>query len=172
MTLDISVLIPHNSAVSGIGATGITGRNCARGSRPLVGIWLPTTFRKNARLSRLDGQYGTGTVLSDVASFAFVTRGKGYSVLDHPLVQARLHLPPDQFQQRTAKPNGAQPLRLPGDSGGTGGNALPRSCGHASEPRKQKSPVGVTRAGVVYELFFPNLPQHAFTACDAFELYL
>jgi hypothetical protein len=66
----------------------------------LVGIWLPTTFRKNARLSRLDGQYGTGTVLSDVASFAFVTRGKGYSVLDHPLVQARLHLPPDQFQQR------------------------------------------------------------------------
>ncbi len=51
-------------------------------------------------LLRLDGQYGTGAVLSDLAGFAFVTRGKDYTVLDHPLVQARLHLPPDQSQQR------------------------------------------------------------------------
>ncbi len=51
-------------------------------------------------LLRLDGQYGTGAVLSDVAGFAFVTRGKEYRLLDHPLIQARLHLPPDQFQQR------------------------------------------------------------------------
>ncbi len=63
-------------------------------------------------LLRLDGQYGTGAVLSDLAGFVFVTRGKEYAVLDHPLVQARLHLPPDQFQQRTAKSDGAQPLRL------------------------------------------------------------
>jgi hypothetical protein len=58
-------------------------------------------------LLRLDGQYGTGAVLADLAGFTFVTRGKEYSVLNHPLVQARLHLPPDQFQQRTAKPGGA-----------------------------------------------------------------
>jgi hypothetical protein len=45
-------------------------------------------------LLRLDGQYGNGTALSDVASFAFVTRGKDYHLLDHPLIQARLHLPP------------------------------------------------------------------------------
>jgi hypothetical protein len=32
--------------------------------------------------------------------------------------------------------------------------------------------VGVTRAGVVYELFFTILPQQAFTACDVVELYL
>ena len=37
---------------------------------------------------------------------------------------------------------------------------------------KKKSPIGVTRAGMVYELFFTNLPQHAFTACDVVELYL
>jgi len=61
-------------------------------------------------LLRLDGQYGTGAVLTDLAGFAFVTRGKEYSLPDHPLVQARLHLPPDQFQQRTAKPDGAQPV--------------------------------------------------------------
>ncbi|MDQ2903150.1 MAG: hypothetical protein M3Y81_06295 [Chloroflexota bacterium] len=37
---------------------------------------------------------------------------------------------------------------------------------------KKKSPIGVTRTGVVYELFFTNLPQHAFTARDVVELYL
>ena len=37
---------------------------------------------------------------------------------------------------------------------------------------KKKSPVGVTRAGVVYELFFSNLPEPAFTASDVVELYL
>ena len=36
----------------------------------------------------------------------------------------------------------------------------------------KKSPVGVTRAGIVYELFFTNLPQQAFTASDVVELYL
>jgi hypothetical protein len=36
-------------------------------------------------LFRLDGQYGTGAVLTAVAGFAFVTRGKEYRVLDHPL---------------------------------------------------------------------------------------
>ncbi len=37
---------------------------------------------------------------------------------------------------------------------------------------KKKCPIGVTRAGIVYELFFTNLPQHALTACDVVELYL
>ena len=70
-------------------------------------------------LLRLDGQYGTGAVLSDLAGFAFVTRGKEYTVLDHPLVQARLHLPPDQVPAASRKPDGAQPLRLPRGAGGT-----------------------------------------------------
>jgi len=56
-------------------------------------------------LLRLDGQYGTGAVLSDLATFAFVTRGKEYAVLDHPFVQARLHLPPDQVKPREDKLN-------------------------------------------------------------------
>src|SRR6202035_4604016 len=37
---------------------------------------------------------------------------------------------------------------------------------------KKKSRVGVTRAGVVYELFFTNVPHRAFTASDVVELYL
>jgi hypothetical protein len=78
-----------------------------------IGRYLAAYQLPKARaLLRLDGQYGTGAVLSDLADFAFVTRGKEYTVLDHPLIQARLHLPPDQFQQRTAKPGRAPPLRL------------------------------------------------------------
>src|SRR5205823_15085052 len=64
--------------------------------RYLAAYQLP----QECALLRLDGQYGTGAVLADLAGFAFVTRGKEYAVLDRPLVQARLHLPPDQFQQR------------------------------------------------------------------------
>src|SRR5205823_5473352 len=37
---------------------------------------------------------------------------------------------------------------------------------------KKKNPVGITRAGNVYELFFTTLPQQAFTASDVVEVYL
>ncbi len=63
-------------------------------------------------LLRLDGQYGMGAVLADLAGFAFVTRGKEYTALDQPLVQARLHLPPRSVPAASRKPDGAQPLRL------------------------------------------------------------
>jgi len=122
-------------------------------------------------LLRLDGQYGTGAVLADLAGFAFVTRGKEYSVLDHPLVQARLHLPPDQLQQRPE----SQVVRslydcaeIPVGSEGV----LCRVVVATHPAGKKKSSVGVTRAGIVYELFFTNLPQQAFTASDVVELYL
>ncbi len=103
-------------------------------------------------LLRLDGQYGTGAVLSDLAGFVFVTRGKEYTVLDHPLVQARLHLPPDQFQQRPE----SQMVRSLYDCPGVPVGPEGMSCRVvvATHPAgKKKSPVGVTRAGIVYELF-------------------
>jgi len=78
-----------------------------RQALPAITRYLTAHQLPQARaLLRLDGQYGTGAVLADMADFAFVTRGKDYTVLDHPRVQARLHLPPDQIQQRTAKPDG------------------------------------------------------------------
>src|SRR5205807_10511856 len=122
-------------------------------------------------LLRLDGQYGTGAVLSDLAGFAFVTRGKDYTVLDHPLVQARLHLPPDQSQQRPE----SQITRSLYDCSEVpvGSEGVQCSVIVATHPAgNKKSPVGVTRAGVVYELFFTNLPQQGFTAADVVELYL
>jgi hypothetical protein len=90
-------------------------------------------------LLRLDGQYGTGAVLADLAGFAFVTRGKEYTALDHPFVQARLHLPPDQVQQREDKSDGAQPLRLCGGAGGTRGLPMPRGRGYPSRRQKEES---------------------------------
>jgi hypothetical protein len=124
-------------------------------------------------LLRLDGHYGNGAVLSDVASFAFVTRGKDYHLLDHPLLQARLHLPPDQCQQRTAKPDGPQPLRYDCPQIPVGPEGVRcRVIVATHQASKKKSLIGVTRAGIVYELFFTTLPHQAFTACDVGELYL
>ena len=47
-------------------------------------------------LLRLDGLYGTGVTLSDVAGLAVVMRGKDYQVLSRTEIQFRLSLPPDQ----------------------------------------------------------------------------
>jgi len=110
-------------------------------------------------------------VLSDVAGFAFVTRGKDYDLLNHPQIQARLHLPPDQPQQRPESQIERSLYDCPQIPVGPEGK--PCRVVVATHPAgKKKSPVGVTRAGIVYELFFTNLPQHAFTACDVVELYL
>jgi len=136
-------------------------------ARYLTASQLPQAYA----LLRLDGQYGTGAVLSDLAGFAFVTRGKDYTVLDHPLVQARLHLPPDQFQQRPESQIVRSLYDCPEVPVGSE-SVLCRVVVATHPASKKKSPVGVTRAGVVYELFFSNLPQQAFTASDVVELYL
>jgi len=128
-------------------------------------------FPQDRALLRLDGQYGNGAVLSDVASFAFVTRGKDYHLLDHPLVQARLHLPPDQLKPRPESQMARSLYDCPALPVGPEGTPC-RVVVATHAAGKKKSPVGVTRAGIVYELFFTNLPQPAFTACDVVELYL
>jgi len=110
-------------------------------------------------------------VLADLAGFAYVTRGKEYGVLDHPLVQARLHLPPDQVQQRPESQSVRSLYDCPAVPVGSEG-VLCRVVVATHPAGKKKSPVGVTRAGVVYELFFSNLPQQAFTVSDVVELYL
>jgi hypothetical protein len=122
-------------------------------------------------LLRLDGQYGTGAVLADLAGFSFVIRGKEYAVLDHPLVQARLHLPPDQLQRRPESQLVRSLYDCPDVPVGPAGVHC-RVVVATHPAGKKKSRVGVTRSGVVYELFFTKLPQQAFTASDVVELYL
>jgi hypothetical protein len=92
-------------------------------------------------------------------------------LLDHPPIQTRLHLPPDQLQQRPESQVVRSLYDCPEIPIGPDGK-LSRVVVATHPAGEKKSPVGVTRKGVVYELFFTNLPQHAFTACDVVELYL
>ncbi len=137
-----------------------------------IGRYLTTHHLPQERaLLRLDGQYGNGVVLADVAGFAFVTRGKDYHLLDHPLIQARLPLPPDQCQQRPESPMVRSLYDCPEIPVGPDGMSC-RVVVATHLAGKKKRPIGVTRKGVVYELFFTNLPQQGFTARDVVELYL
>jgi hypothetical protein len=122
-------------------------------------------------LLRLDGQYGTGAILSDLAGLAVVTRGKDYQLLDRAEVQARLHLPPDQQLEHPESGIVRTLYDCPGLPLGRAGK--PCRIVVATHPAKaRKSRVGVTREGVVYELFLTALPQGAFTAADVVMLYL
>jgi hypothetical protein len=122
-------------------------------------------------LLRLDGLYGTGAVIADLAGLSFVMRGKDYTVLDHPAVQARLHLPPDSHFSRPESTLVRSLYDCPEVPVGPEG----RGCRVvvATHPKgPMKSRVGATRKSIVYELFFTKLPQEAFTAADIVALYL
>jgi hypothetical protein len=122
---------------------------------------------------RLDGQYGNGTVVADLArlGLGWITRGKDYALLDLPRVQARLALPADQ--QTTHPETGTcralfdcpEVLLTP-----TGPRSRVIIATHPATATP--SQVGVTRDGVVYELFFTALPPGAFTPADVVALYL
>jgi hypothetical protein len=123
-------------------------------------------------LLRLDGQYGDIAVIIDLASrgVCYLTRGKDYSLLDQAFIQARLALPPDEVFThpetgtcRTLFDCPAIPLP---------GTALTMRVIVATHPATgAAAPIGVTRDGVVYELFFTALPLLAFTPADVVALY-
>jgi hypothetical protein len=122
-------------------------------------------------LLRLDGQYGTGAVLSDLVGLAYVMRGKDYQVLERAEVQARLHLPPDQHL--THPESGICRALYDCVDLTLGPTQEPCRVVIATHPAPTgKSRVGVTREGVAYELFLTNLPQNAFTVSDSVTLYL
>src|SRR5438128_2849611 len=121
-------------------------------------------------LLRLDGQYGTGAVITDLAGFSFVMRGKDYTVLDRPEVQSRLHLPADQQFSRAESGLVRQLYDCPDVAVGPEGVRC-RVVVATHPAASKKSRIGDTRQGVVYELLFTHLPQDAFTACDVVALY-
>jgi hypothetical protein len=122
-------------------------------------------------LLRLDGQYGTGAILVDLAGLSFVLRGKDYQLLDHAEIQARLHLPPDQQFSRPESGLVRTLYDCPDVAMGTSGlRCRVVVAAHPSGPTKHR--IGVERDGVVYELFLTDLPQSAFTAADVVALYL
>ncbi|HEU5379891.1 MAG TPA: hypothetical protein VFV38_31095 [Ktedonobacteraceae bacterium] len=123
---------------------------------------------------RLDGQYGTGAVVSDLADFSYVTRGKDYKLLDRGTIQARLHLPADQHLESAESGICRSLYDCPGQRCSENGSLVRIIVATHPAPttKKKKRQVGVRRLGMVYELFLTNLPQNAFTACDVVSLYL
>ncbi len=102
-------------------------------------------------LVRLDGQYGTGATLAELAGLAYVMRGKDYQLLDRPEVQARFHLPADQQFSRPE----SRLVRTLYDCPDVAVGPTGQHCRVvvATHPASEKKPrVGVERAGVVYEL--------------------
>jgi hypothetical protein len=122
-------------------------------------------------LLRLNGQYGTGAILTDLAGFSSVPRGKDYTVLDRAEIQSRLHLPADQQFSRPESDLVRTLYDCPDVAVGPDGQCC-RVVMATHPANAQKSRVGLTRSGFVYELFFTNLPQGAFTAADVVALYL
>jgi hypothetical protein len=137
-----------------------------------IGSYLSAhQFPQERALLRLDGQYGTGAVLTDLAGLAYVMRGKDYQLLNHPRVQARLHLPaegqfshPESGLTRTLYDCPDLPV------GPAGQQCRVVVATHPGGSAKSR--IGVEREGVVYELFLTKLPQDAFTAADVVALYL
>jgi hypothetical protein len=132
------------------------------------------SFPTERTLLRLDGQYGTGAVVSDVADFSYVTRGKDYKLLDRADIQARLHLPADQHLSSPESGICRALYDCPGQRLGKSGPLVRIIVATHPAPakKKKKRQVGLIRNGIVYELFLTNLPQHAFTASDVVSLYL
>jgi hypothetical protein len=128
-------------------------------------------FPEGCAILRLDGQYGTGAVVADLAELSYVMRGKDYAVLDRAEVLTRLHLPPDQSFSRPESELVRTLYDCPGVSLGSAGQRCRVII--ATHPKgATKSRVGVERGEVVYELFLTNLPQQGFTAADVVALYL
>jgi len=82
-----------------------------------------------------------------------------------------LHLPPDQLFSRPES-NLVRALYDCPDVpvGPTGQRCRVVVATHTTSEKKSR--VGLTRSGLVYELFFTALPQSAFTAADVVALYL
>jgi hypothetical protein len=122
-------------------------------------------------LVRLDGQYGTGATLADLTGLPYVTRGKDYRLLDRAEVQARLHLPADQHLTQPESGITRTLYDCPDQPLGKAG-ARVRIIVATHPAGTTRSRVGLTRAGLVYELFLADLPQSAFTSADVVTLYL
>ena len=142
-----------------------------RGLSVIVAYQTALGLLPNQAVVRLDGLYGNGAIVVDLiaAGVCFVMRGKDYALLDLIQVKERLALPADeQFTHpesgtcRDLFECGEVPITAQGH----------RARLIVATHQAATSPVGVTRDGIVYELFFTALPASGFTAADVLMLYL
>jgi hypothetical protein len=125
----------------------------------------------NQAVVQLDGQYGNGAIVADLAGLAHIMRGKDYDLLDLPQVQMRLAQPPDQHTTHPETGTCRALFDCP-DLLLTPTGLRTRVIVATHPATETKAPVGTTRGNVVYELFFTALPVGAFTPADVVALYL
>ncbi len=98
-------------------------------------------------------------------------RGRDSQILKRAEAQARLKLPPDQHLTHPESGMVRALYDCPDLPLGPEGMRC-RLIVATHQAGATKSRIGVTRAGMVYELFVTQLPQNAFTASDVVALYL
>ncbi len=158
-----------------LGTFGGAGNGDYRGelhrATEVIGMYLTAQGLRVAQgVVRLDGLYGNGALAEDIAKAGlnYLMRGKDYHLLDLPTVQERLAQPPDQ--QTTHPETGLQralfdfPALALTPTGQTSRVVV------ATHPATA-SPIGVTRDGIVYELFFTGLSPQGFTPTDVLDCY-
>ncbi len=169
-----TVLQAHTS--QWVGTFGGAGNGDYRGELrqaiQAISVYMKVqSFPLSQAVTRLDGQYGNGAIVADLAGLGYVMRGKDYGLLDEQEVQARLALPPDQ---QTIHPEtgtcralfDCPDLKL----SPTGPRARVIVATHPATSIEAK--IGTTRGQMVYELFYTALPVGAFTPADVVDLYL
>jgi hypothetical protein len=131
-------------------------------------------FPPEAALVRLDGAYGDATVVAQLflAGTPFVTRWRGYLLLEHPQIQRVLaHAPTasmtrinsgvvvELFEGGWLEPcRGLSPVRV-------------MVARHPAPPAGQEIPVGKRVGEWVYELFITMLGAEGFLVEDVLDLY-
>jgi hypothetical protein len=130
-------------------------------------------------LLRLDGLYGSLSLLARIQTtgVGFVVRGKTYTLLAHPQVQARLQQPPTT---RVRRMEAASPVEL-FDVGELSAWQAPLPdlplrarlivMRHAVPPPPTRVTVGKVQDGWVYELFLTTVPATAMSAATIIALY-
>ena len=106
---------------------------------------------------RLDGQYGNGAIVADLAGVAYVMRGKDYDLLDLQNVQARLAQPPDQQMTHPETGTCRSLFDFPDlatFASWTGARVIVAT----RAATKSGAKIGTTRGKIVYELFYTALP--------------
>ncbi len=129
---------------------------------------------------RLDGLYGDAAPLADLVAKgseegaegpAVVVRGKAYHLIEQPVIQQRLKLPPDSL---TVHPESGASRALydcgPIQLAPTG--PVMRMLLATHPAGSSRPPIGKVREGIVYEQFLTTLPFPAFTPADVLDLYL
>src|SRR5713226_5562046 len=144
-----------------------------RGLEVIVAYQAKLGLTSGQALIRLDGQYGNGAIVADLlaAQIPWLMRGKDYGLLDLASVKERLALPADE--QFVHPESGiCRDLFECGELPVTAQGHRSRVIIATHPAGTTASPIGVTRDGIVYELFFTALPALGFTAALVVKLYL